>query len=86
MCIAHYISLVNDSSCLRWVRFWVLRPQSKGMVRRMDMVDEKEEDYGYKVNLDRVDEDSDEEQFEDDISDDSDLKLDQRITMAMKTR
>ena len=56
------------------------------MVRRMDMVDEKEEDYGYKVNLDRVDEDSDEEQFEDDISDDSDLNLDQRITMAMKTR
>ena len=55
-------------------------------MRRIDMVDEKEEDYGYKVNLDRVDEDSDEEQFEDDISDDSDLNLDQRITMAMKTR
>ena len=37
--------------------------------------EEEEEDYGYKVNLDRIDEDSDEEWLEDDISDDLDSQV-----------
>ena len=37
--------------------------------------EEEEEDYGYKVNLDRVDEDSDKEWLEDDISDDLDSQV-----------